>query len=115
MFTASDVAAVACITALLIGVFLYKKIKLKNLLGILVNMAMTTATIMMFIVRANIFSWRLSFERIPQMIAGWMTTLTDHSFVFMLLVLSYRNGAGWHFSFNYSCVNLYPIDCQLPN
>lgn len=86
VFTATEAAAIACIVALLIGIFLYKEIKLSSIPSILTNTAMTTATITMLIAMANIFGWVLSFERIPQSIATWMTTLTDNPLLFLLIV-----------------------------
>ena len=35
---------------------------------------------------ANLFGWAMTFERIPQMIAEWMTTVTTNPLVFLLLI-----------------------------
>lgn len=86
IFTATEAAAVACIIALLVGIFVYREIKLPSIPGILTNTVITTATITMLIAMANIFGWVLSFERIPQAIATWMTSLTDNPLVFLLIV-----------------------------
>jgi tripartite ATP-independent transporter DctM subunit len=35
---------------------------------------------------ASLFGWSMTFERIPQMIAEWMTTVTTNPLIFLLLV-----------------------------
>ncbi|MCU9594504.1 TRAP transporter large permease [Caldibacillus thermolactis] len=86
IFTATEAASIACIIALFVGGFLYKEIKLKSIPRILINTAITTATITMLIAMANIFGWVLAFERIPQQIATWMTSLTDNALIFLIIV-----------------------------
>ena len=86
VFTATEAAGAASFVALLIGLFLYREIKLSHLPKILANTAMSTATITLLIAMANIFGWVLAFERIPQAIATWMTSLTESPIVFLLIV-----------------------------
>ncbi|OMP65998.1 TRAP transporter large permease [Domibacillus epiphyticus] len=86
VFTATESAAVACVVALLVGFFFYKELKIKHLPSILVNTAVTTATITMLIAMANLFGWMLSFEQVPQNIASWMVSLTESPLVFLLIV-----------------------------
>lgn len=52
----------------------------------MINTAISSAIITMLIAMANLFGWMLSFERIPQTIASWMTSLTENPFLFLLLV-----------------------------
>ena len=63
-------AGIACVIALLISFFFYKDLKLKELPGIFVNTAITTAIVTLLIAMASLFGWSMTFERIPQMIAG---------------------------------------------
>lgn len=86
VFTPTESAAFACIVALIVGFFFYKELKIKDLPQIMINTAITTATITMLIAMANLFGWILSFEMIPQSIATWMTTLTDNPLVFLVIV-----------------------------
>lgn len=86
VFTPTESAAIACAVALVVGLFLYRELKLKALPQIMINTAMTTATITLLIAMANLFGWMLTFERIPQAIAEWMSALTDNTLVFLLIV-----------------------------
>lgn len=85
-FTPTESAAIACIIALIIGFFFYKDLKLKDIPEILVNTAVTTATVTLLISMANLFGWTLTFERIPHLIADSMVGITTNPVVFLLLV-----------------------------
>ncbi|MFC0559462.1 TRAP transporter large permease [Halalkalibacter alkalisediminis] len=85
VFTPTESAAIACLLGIIVGFFFYKDLKIKNIPDILVNTAMTTATVTLLIAMANIFGWVLTFEGIPQMLAKAMTGLTDSPLIFLLL------------------------------
>ncbi|WP_227937439.1 TRAP transporter large permease [Alkalihalobacillus deserti] len=85
VFTPTESAAIACLIAIIIGFFLYRDLKIKDIPDILVNTAMTTATVTLLIAMANIFGWVLTFEGIPQMIAKGMLGLTESPLLFLLL------------------------------
>lgn len=84
-FTPTESAAIACVVALIVGLA-YKELKWKDIPSIMVNTAVSTATITMLIAMANLFGWMLSFEQIPQSIASWMMSLTDNPWVFLFIV-----------------------------
>jgi len=86
VFTPTESAAIACIIALIVGFFFYRELKIKDLPQIMINTAMTTATITLLIAMANLFGWMLSFEQIPQAIAQWMVSITENPWVFLLIV-----------------------------
>lgn len=85
VFTPTESAAIACLLAIIVGFFLYRDLKIKDVPDILVNTAMTTATVTLLIAMANIFGWVLTFEGIPQMLAKTMTGITDSPLLFLLL------------------------------
>jgi len=84
-FTPTESAAVACVVALIVGM-MYKELKWEHIPSIMINTAVSTATITMLIAMANLFGWMLSFEQIPQSIATWMTSLTGNPWVFLFIV-----------------------------
>lgn len=86
VFTPTESAAFGSVVAAIVGFFVYRELKLKDLPSILVNTAISTATITMLIAMANLFGWMLSFEQIPQSIAAWMTSLTESPLLFLLIV-----------------------------
>jgi tripartite ATP-independent transporter DctM subunit len=85
-FTPTESAAVACAVAFVTGFAFYRELQIKNIPKIMVNTAITTATVTLLIGMANVFGWLLSRERLPQEFADWMMTLTENPLVFLLLL-----------------------------
>ncbi|SFE38779.1 TRAP transporter, DctM subunit [Lentibacillus persicus] len=86
VFTPTESAGIACVIALVVSFFFYKDISLKLLPEIMVNTAISTAIVTLLIAMGNIFGWAMTFERVPQLIAEWMTTITSNPIIFLLLV-----------------------------
>ncbi len=84
--TPTEASIIAVVYALVVGVFIYKELTLKNFPKILVESAITTASIMLLVGFANIFAYIMSKEQIPQMIAEWMLGLTRNPYLILLLI-----------------------------
>lgn len=85
-FTATESAAIAVLIALIIGMFFYKDLKVKDLPQIFLQMVITSATVTFLLATSTIFGWVLNFQQIPQAIANMFLGLTDNSLVFLLLL-----------------------------
>lgn len=86
MTTPTEAAALASIVAFMIGAFIYRSIKLGDILGIFANVGFSTAVITGLIASASIFGWALSFESIPDMLVSAITGITTSPFVFIMIV-----------------------------
>ncbi|KEF39016.1 TRAP transporter, DctM subunit [Schinkia azotoformans MEV2011] len=86
VFTATESAGVACVIALLVGVFFYKELKWRKLPKMFISTVVNTATVTFLIAMANIFGWMIAFEQIPQLIVNTMLSISENPFVFLLLV-----------------------------
>ncbi len=86
VFTPTEAAVVAVFYGLVVGMFIYREIKLKDLKNILANSAVTTAIIMIIISNAATFGWLMTRERIPVQIAEAFLMITQDPLVFLLLV-----------------------------
>lgn len=86
VFTATESAAFACALAFLVGIFVYKDLRIADLPRILINTVMSTATVTLLLAMANLFGWVITFEQIPQAIIAWMGSITDSPYVFLLFV-----------------------------
>lgn len=60
VFTPTEAAAVSAVYGLFVGVFVYRKIKLKEFWAILIDSASTTATIMFITAAASLFAYVLT-------------------------------------------------------
>lgn len=86
VFTPTEAAVVSVFYAFIIGTFVYREIKLKNLYEMCVNAGITSAIVMFIIANAGIFGLILSREGIPTMVATFFTSITDNPLVFLLLI-----------------------------
>ncbi|MEK4426310.1 TRAP transporter large permease [Solibacillus sp. FSL K6-1523] len=86
IFTATESAAVACLIAIVVGLFFYRELDLKKIPKMLISTVTNTATVTYLIIMANIFGWMIAFERIPQLLVDSMLSITESPWVFLLLV-----------------------------
>ncbi len=77
IFTPTEAAVVAVIYGMLIGFFIYRELKLRDLPRIFAKAAVSTSTVMLLIATANIFGWILTAERVPQNVAAYLVSLTS--------------------------------------
>ena len=85
VFTATEAAAVAVLYALILGV-VYRTISFKNLPGVLLSSAKTTAIVMFLICNSMAMSWLFSFESIPQLMTGFLLETVSSPFLIFLLI-----------------------------
>lgn len=85
-FTPTEGGAIACAYCFIVGVLVYKELKLKDLVPIFKESIDSTAQVMFIIVGANLFGMYLSYERIPHMVAQLVLSMSANKYVFLLLV-----------------------------
>jgi C4-dicarboxylate transporter DctM subunit len=86
VFTATESAAVAVVYALFIGMFVYKKIKVKDLVRLFTDGAITSSVVMFIIATASIFSWIAAIEDIPASLAGSLLGMTVNPVMLLLII-----------------------------
>ena len=84
--TPTETAVVASIYAVIVGAFVYRELPLGKVPGILIDSAVSSAGILALVGTANVFGWILVSERIPQMIADAVLSVTDNKFLVILLI-----------------------------
>lgn len=85
IFTATEAAAVAAVYCLVLAL-LYGEISWKNLGGILLNSASTTAIVMLLIGASMSMSWILAYENIPQNITALLLSISANKVVILLII-----------------------------
>ncbi|MBS1481757.1 MAG: TRAP transporter large permease [Clostridium sp.] len=86
VFTPTEASIVTCVYALIVGVFVYKEIKITNVPRIVWENIRACASIIVLIGLANVFAYILTAERIPQMVANSILSITDNRIVVILLI-----------------------------
>ncbi len=85
IFTATEAAAIAVLYALVL-VALYREVGLRQIPDILLGSVTTTAVVMLLIGTSLALSWVLSFEDIPQTIAGTLVAISESKIVVLLII-----------------------------
>ncbi|SUB00104.1 Neu5Ac permease [Pannonibacter phragmitetus] len=84
--TPTETAVVASIYAFVVGAFFYRELPIREVPKIVIDSAVSSAAILALVGFANVFGWILVSERIPQMIAESVLSITDNKFVVILLI-----------------------------
>ena len=86
LFTPTEAAAMSAVYAFIIAVFVYKDLKLSDVPRVLLSSANLSAMLLYIITNAVLFSFLLTYENIPQMLAEWMTNQGLGWITFLLVV-----------------------------
>lgn len=86
IFTPTEAAAVGVIYGFIVGVFVYKELKWRDLYRVIAGSALTSATVIVIVGTATIFGRMLAIERIPFMIADYIVQITDSPILILLLI-----------------------------
>lgn len=86
IFTPTEAAAVACVWAFIVSVFIYKDIKITNIYKTGLESAKTTSMIMFIIANAMLFAHFLTIENIPQGITEALIEANVDKYMFLLMV-----------------------------
>lgn len=85
-FTATEGSVVAVVYSLILSLFVYKSIKVKDLYGIFKESAEMTGIIIFLIGVSSIMSFVMAFTGIPQMVSSALLSLTDNKYIILLLI-----------------------------
>ncbi|WP_028330372.1 TRAP transporter large permease [Brachyspira alvinipulli] len=108
VFTATEAGAVAIIYALILGL-IYRETKIQDLLKGLQETVSTTASIMLIVSSATVFSWILTRERIPQQLTEWMLQTISNKYIFLIVVNIFLLIVGMFIEGNASMIILVPL------
>lgn len=86
IFTPTEAAAVSVVYALIVGVFIYREIKWKNFIKIMVDSGKTTGSIMIIIGTAAIFSYVCTKHGISKAAQTLLLNIAGNKVVFLLIV-----------------------------
>lgn len=108
IFTATEAGAVAIIYALFLGI-IYREMKLGSILKGMKETVATTASIMLIVAAASVFSWILTKERIPQSLTAWMLQTINNKYLFLIVVNIFLLIVGMFIEGNASMIILVPL------
>lgn len=84
--TATEAASVIIVFVLLVGIIIYKKIRFRDLVPMIVRSAVMSAAILMIASMAGVMGWVLAIEQIPQKICNLMMAATDSPLIVLMII-----------------------------
>ena len=84
--TATEVAALAVVAALLIGVFIYRELNGKQTLHILKDSVGQTASVMLIVASSAVLGWFLTSEQVPQKFAQLILDTTSNKILILIFL-----------------------------
>jgi tripartite ATP-independent transporter DctM subunit len=84
--TATEVAALAVLVALLIGVFIYRELPVRELHRILKDSVSQTSVVMVIVASSAVLGWYLTSEQIPQKFARMILETTSNKYLILLFL-----------------------------
>lgn len=84
--TPTEASALSCLYAIVIGLFVYRELKIKDLMRCLYDSVKIVGQILGIVAVTQLFSWILTRAGLPHEIAALCSTISDNPKVFMLII-----------------------------
>lgn len=85
-FTPTEAGVITAVYALVIGLFVYRELKISMLMDALVTAAKSSAVIMFLAAAAMVSSWLMTVGNIPQIVTGILAPFIEHPTILMLVI-----------------------------
>jgi C4-dicarboxylate transporter DctM subunit len=86
IFTPTEAAAAGVFYSLVIGLFVYRELKFKQLWPILKETGIMSGGIMLIVANASLFSWIIAAEGVPQKVADGIHYLTQNPYMVLFWI-----------------------------
>jgi tripartite ATP-independent transporter DctM subunit len=108
-FTATEGAAIAVVYSLAIGFFVTRRLELRDLPGIVVRAAITSAVVGALIAFASIVTYLMTVDLLPQKLSALLRALTTDPLAYMTLVAVLLFVVGMFLESNAAYIMLVPL------
>lgn len=109
VFTATESAVVAVIYCFLMGIFVYRQIKLRDIPAILLKAAKSSAMMLTVVSVASWLSYAMTIGQIPQTVTKLITSITNNRVIFLILVNAVLIVAGMFLDAGCAIIILTPV------
>lgn len=86
IFTPTESGVVAVVYAIVLGLFIYRELKLSDMPRILYETGLTTGTVLIILGTASLFTWFLTIQQVPQQLTAAILGLNADKFMILLIV-----------------------------
>lgn len=86
MFTPTESGTIAVFYALIIGMFVYRELSLKELWMSLVDCAKSTGQVLIVVAFASLFTWVITVNNIPQAVSSFLGATIHNKYMLLLVI-----------------------------
>ena len=87
IFTPTEAGVAACVYAFVVGVFIYRELPWRDVYGLLVSAAKSTAVVVFLIASALVSAWLITTSEVPQQVAAMLAPFSGNATVLMFVVM----------------------------
>ena len=109
IFTPTEAGVVAAAYALIIALFVYRELRLRDLYDVLLAAAETTAIVMFLVAASAVSAFLITIADLPQMIADLMMPLVDSPTLLMFVIMIFIMVVGMVMDLTPSVLILVPV------
>ena len=88
VFTPTEAGVAACVYAFVLGVFVYRELRLRDVYGLLVAAAKSTAVVVFLIAAALVSAWLITTSDVPQQVAALLKPFMFNKTVLMFVIMA---------------------------
>jgi C4-dicarboxylate transporter DctM subunit len=88
VFTPTESAGIAVGYALVVGLFLFRTLRVASLPQIFLRAGVTSGVVMLIVAASGVLNWVLAYSQLPTLVAEWALRLTQNPYIFMVLVVA---------------------------
>lgn len=108
-FTPTQASGIAVVYGLVLGVFGYKEIKLKDIKNMFIEAGIMAATAMLIVSLADGFNWIITTNRVPRRLSEWLLGIFDTPYGILFALIVLLTIIGCFMSVNAAMIVLTPI------
>ncbi|MCD6076579.1 MAG: dctQ [Ramlibacter sp.] len=87
VFTPTEAAVVAAVYSFVVGMFIYRELKAKDLYRLVLSAGKTTAVVMFLVAAAMVSAWLITVANIPDEVAKLLSPFADNKTLLMLVMM----------------------------
>lgn len=85
-FTPTESATIAVFYSLIVGMFVYRELTIKDVWLALVDSAKATGQVLVVVAFASLFTWVITVNNIPQAVTTFLSSIVGNKFVLLLII-----------------------------
>jgi C4-dicarboxylate transporter DctM subunit len=86
IFTATESGAIASVYCMLVGLFVYRDLKMHNLFRAILDSAKSTATILFIAATASLLGFCLTYAKVPQTLAHYLASILSSKYMLLIIL-----------------------------